>query len=317
MRAADVYDVSEARVLPYTVVDPRLQQPHPVRALDAATSYLNVSVAHDVGFRPLRVDIHVPELGEGPFPVVLYAHGGGFVGGVKEIGPWSALPGQGIAVVSVEYRLAGEARFPAAIRDIETVLCWLVAAADDFGLDADNIALWGSSAGAYLAGGAMLGIAATESAELTSARARVQGVVLHYPPVDFGHMLAQWRDRPDLAGRLRSSMRALFGVDYAVSEEVPARTSLSRAVAEACVLPPFHVAHGDADTVVPVSQSVLLCDALRRRGVRAGLQVVSGEEHATAAFSSWEVVQPAVEFLRSVWTMPRAGSRSCDRPVGT
>lgn len=308
MTAIDPSDLPEVRVLPYTVVDPRLQQPHPVRALDGATSYLNVQVAHEIGYRPLRVDVHVPEHGDGLFPVVLYAHGGAFVGGVKEIGPWGALPGQGIAVVSIEYRLAGEAKFPAAIEDIETTLLWLVASGREFGLDAGRTALWGSSAGAYLAGGAILGIAGVESAELASARERVRGVVLHYPPVDFGQMLAHWHGSPEPYARLRSSMRALFGVDYPGPADVPAHTSLVEAVARTATLPPFHVAHGDADTVVPIDQSVLFCDALRRRGVEVGLQVVAGEEHATPAFSTWDVVGPAVAFLRSVWQLPAAGS---------
>lgn len=306
MRAPDRDDLSQVRMLPYTLADPRLQQPHPVRALDGATSYLSVHVAQEVGYRPLRVDVHLPDQGNGPFPVVLYAHGGAFVGGVKEIGPWAALPGRGVAVVSVEYRLAGEAIFPAPIRDIETVWCWLMATGEQFRLDSERIALWGSSAGAYLIGGAVLAIAGTGSEELESARATLSGVVLHYPPVDFAHMLMQWRECPELAEGLRNSMRALFGVDYAVPAAVPAHTSLVEAVAGAAALPPFHVAHGDADTVVPLSQSVLLCEALRRRGVPAGLQVVAGEEHATAAFSTWEVVRPAAEFLESVWNAPTA-----------
>lgn len=307
MTAEDVNDFSDVRVLPYTEIDPRLHRPHPVRALDGATSYLNVAVTHEMGYRPLRVDVHVPEQGAGPFPVVLYVHGGGFVGGIKEIGPWGAVPRNGIAVVSVEYRLAGEAKFPAAIRDVETALAWLVAAGPQFGLDTDRIALWGSSAGAYLAGGVIVGLAGTESEEVTSARARVRGVVLHYPPVDFGHMLAQWQDRPDLADRLRGSMRALFGVDYAAPSEVPEDTSIVAAVGRTAGLPAFHLAHGDADTVVPVSQSILLYETLRDHGVPAVLQVVPGQEHATAAFSEWPVVGPAVEFLRSVWGVPTAG----------
>lgn len=307
MTAEDVNDFSDVRVLPYTEIDPRLHRPHPVRALDGATSYLNVQIAHDMGYRPLRVDVHVPEQGDGPFPVVLYVHGGGFVGGIKEIGPWGALPRHGIAVVSVEYRLAGEAKFPAAIRDVETALTWLVTAGPQFGLWTDRIALWGSSAGAYLAGGVIVGLAGTDSEEVITARSRVGGVVLHYPPVDFGHMLTEWHDRPDLADRLRGSMRALFGVDYAAPSDVPAHTSIVAAVAKADALPPFHLAHGDADTVVPVSQSVLLYETLRRHGVPAGLQVVPGEEHATAAFSDWPVVGPAVEFLRAAWGVPTAG----------
>ena len=125
----------------YTALAPAsLAEPRTVRALPGTRSYLNLAYATVIGWRPLRLDLHVPDGGPGPHPVVVYAHGGSFLGGIPAIGPWHSLPGRGIAVASVAYRLAGEARFPDPIEDIRAAIRWVRASADRFGLDRNRVA---------------------------------------------------------------------------------------------------------------------------------------------------------------------------------
>lgn len=98
-------------------------------------------------------DIYIPE-GEGPFPVIVLAHGGGFLFGDQRmdiIQPViEAGRANGYAVVSVDYRKSAEAAFPAAVADMKAAVRFVRANAEEYGFDAEHIAVWGESAGAYL-----------------------------------------------------------------------------------------------------------------------------------------------------------------------
>lgn len=101
---------------------------------------------------PLPLRIYTP-VGEGPFPVVVYCHGGGYVTGdldtqdmiARTLCAWG-----GAVVVSVDYRLAPEHPFPAAPDDTYAALEWVAAHAEEIGGRADRLALAGDSAGANL-----------------------------------------------------------------------------------------------------------------------------------------------------------------------
>ena len=117
-----------------------------------------VAFAHDVesqpdlvysvppGFRPLRLDLYRPRntgsVTRG-LPLVVYVHGGGWQSGhTRHAGAFANWPGvlallasKGYVVASIEYRLSGEARFPAAIQDVKTSIRWLRSKSTQFGID--------------------------------------------------------------------------------------------------------------------------------------------------------------------------------------
>jgi acetyl esterase len=106
----------------------------------------------------LRVRIYTP-LGAGPFPLLVYFHGGGWVVGAVETvdGSCRKLTNNGGCVtVSVDYRLAPEHKFPAATKDCFAALKWVALNARSIGSDAGRIAVGGESAGANLAAVAAL-----------------------------------------------------------------------------------------------------------------------------------------------------------------
>ena len=125
-----------------------------------------VEYAAPPGYRPLLLDLHVPH-GDRP-PVVLFLHGGGWRLGTRRVfcptrrdwdpDPFHRLVGAGFAVASADYRLSGEAVFPAQLHDVTAAVRWLQTRADELGVDADRIVVWGESAGAHLA--ALLGLTA-------------------------------------------------------------------------------------------------------------------------------------------------------------
>jgi len=138
---------------------------------------------------PLR--LYRPQGGSaGPLPTLLYFHGGGWVLGNLESHDviCRALAARaGFAVVSVDYRLAPEHPFPAAITDAMAALAWLAAEGPARGLDADRIAVGGDSAGGNIA-------AALAILDRDSGRPRIRFQLLLYPVTDIGMATASQQD---------------------------------------------------------------------------------------------------------------------------
>jgi len=101
------------------------------------------------------LDLYVPKNADKPLPLVVWIHGGGFVGGNKRPTPAVRLLEEGFAVASIEYRFLNTAPFPAQVHDCKAAIRWLRAHAKEYNLDPDRIGVWGGSAGARLA--ALLG----------------------------------------------------------------------------------------------------------------------------------------------------------------
>jgi len=100
------------------------------------------------------LDLTLPTSGNGPFPLVIFLHGGGFSGGSKNDDPGASnqAPSNGYALASIGYRLSGATTFPGSFNDILTAIRYLRANADKYCLDPDRFAVTGFSAGAYHAG---------------------------------------------------------------------------------------------------------------------------------------------------------------------
>lgn len=139
-----------------------------------------------VGQRNLPLDLYLPT-SDKPLPVIVWIHGGGWPTGSKgNAGPARPLVGQGYAVADVEYRLSGEAIFPAQIQDCKAAIRWLRGNAKQYNLDGDHIGVWGSSAGGHLV--ALLGtsgdVAEFDTAAHAEFSSRVQAVCDWFGPTD-------------------------------------------------------------------------------------------------------------------------------------
>ncbi|WP_415971729.1 alpha/beta hydrolase fold domain-containing protein [Rhodococcus sp. 077-4] len=129
------------------------------------------------------IEFFTPHAVEGPLPVLVWIHGGGFAIGTAESSNSFCVDVArelGFAVANVEYRLAPETPFPGPLNDCYAALTYIHTHADELGLDASRIALGGQSAGGGLAAG-------------TALKARDEGVV----PVAFQHL-----EIPELDDRL-------------------------------------------------------------------------------------------------------------------
>ncbi len=101
----------------------------------------------------LKLDLYRPK-GKGPFPCAVLLHGGGWTGGNKEsFRPMAhALAKKGFVAVTIQYRLATQARFPGAVEDAKQAIRWLRKHAGKYSIDPKRIGGVGGSAGGHLIG---------------------------------------------------------------------------------------------------------------------------------------------------------------------
>jgi acetyl esterase/lipase len=256
-----------------------------------------------VGKREMLLDLYLPLNAAKPLPVIAWIHGGGWKGGSKGSGG-KARPilERGYAVVDVGYRLSGEAIFPAQVQDCKAAIRWIRANAAKYGLDGDRIGVWGSSAGGHLV--AFLGTSGdvTEFETKTNAKysSGVQAVCDWYGPTDFLQMDAHSIEGARLVHDSPESPESRL-VGGPIQQEP--YSSLARKANPIEYVtkddPPFLIMHGDKDMSVPVHQSELLYDALKKAGVTAKLYVVKGAGHGLkgAEESSEELYEMAADFF--------------------
>ncbi|HDQ44391.1 MAG TPA: alpha/beta hydrolase [bacterium] len=229
----------------------------------------------------LLLDAYVPE-GEGPFPVAIIVHGGGWIRGDKQdeisllFGPLSEA---GFTWFSVNYRLAPAFRWPACLEDVEAAVLWVKKYAPRFRGDPERIALIGYSAGGQIA--FLAGMRA-------KTEARVQAVAGLAPATDLEQDLEK-------RGGLSIYLQALFDRPRAVTDESLARLREASPINHVQPgLPPFILIHGDADQSVPVIQSVQFQERLRENGVPCDLILIQGAPHRIA---EWERFEPGFRNL--------------------
>jgi len=231
------------------------------------------------GHERQRLDLYLPASGEGPFPLIIWIHGGGWQNGSKDGCPPARLGfvERGYAVASLNYRLSGHAPFPAQIEDCKAAIRWLRAHAATYRIDPDHFGVWGSSAGGHLV--ALLGTSGDfkefDVGENLDVSSRVQAVCDYFGPTDFEAFVAT----PGY-GRHGSDgspeVKLLGG---------PMQQNLDKARKAAPVThvsaddPPFLIVHGDKDPVVPIGQSQLLFDALKKAGCSVQFHTIHGAAH--------------------------------------
>ncbi len=257
-----------------------------------------------------KLDIYLPDTGEGPFPVVLLIHGGAFMGCDKaDLHIVPALEGlkRGYAVVSINYRMSGEAKFPALVQDAKAAVRWIYANARKYKFDAQKIGVWGGSAGGYLASmlGVSAGIAELEDLSLGNSiqPCTVQVVVDWYGPTNFLKMDEQLAisgllPPPGFRHNEANSPESLL-LGKTITE-IPKKVKIANP--ETYIqsdIPPFLIQHGTKDAVVPVQQSFEFAEKLRRGSDndRVVLELIAGAEHADPRFETPKNVSRVLDFL--------------------
>lgn len=260
-----------------------------------------------------RLDVYTPADGAAPYPVVVIIHGGGWTVGDKrgEL-PLSAIPGflgLGYAVASVNYRLAPDAAFPAQLLDVKAAVRYLRANAALLQLDPDRFAAVGESAGAHLAAllGTTSGVAAFDDPQLGNpgVSSAVSAVVDFYGPANLGSSDGQRRENAPCPSEPDPNIGLLLGAPPSEAPDLAAAASPVTYVGPDTELPPFFIAHGDADCVVPYQQSQELHDAIEAVAPgRSQLTIVPGSGHYLD-FDFSQTNETVVAFLDETIGRPR------------
>ncbi len=243
-----------------------------------------------------------------PRPALLEIHGGGFVLGNPEIGDATnraAALEHGCVIVSVDYRLAPETRFPGALEDCYAALCWLHDNAPQLGIDRDRIAISGGSAGGGHA--AALALYARDRVRQDGTGPAICFQVLDYPMLDdrtcadpqphpyCGHFI--WSPEKN-----RFGWKALLGMEPG-GPDVPQNAAPARA-SDLSGLPPAYIMIGGLDLFL--EESLEYARRLSRAGVPVELHVIPGGYHgfgvAQDAPQSRQAARLASEALARAFT---------------
>jgi acetyl esterase/lipase len=231
------------------------------------------------GVRKPGMRLDRPKGVKGNVPVAVYIHGGGWVEGNKVADAFykavrPQLLAKGVAVVTIDYRLAPKHRFPAQMHDVTYAIRYLRSQAKRMRIDPERIAVFGTSAGGHLA--ALLGTvdkaAGFEGGALPGVSSRVSAVATIAGPADL--------TATTFPPATKVAIQKTFG---AGGSPAPAVLAAASPVTHASAGdPPFLIVHGTADEVIPHAQSVELARKLKAAGVPAELVSVNGGTHALA-----------------------------------
>ncbi|RJQ74688.1 alpha/beta hydrolase [Pseudonocardiaceae bacterium YIM PH 21723] len=263
-----------------------------------------------VGDRALKLKLWQPATAK-PAPLVIYVHGGawaiGSYQGYPLPMPWGTvdsvageLTAKGYAVASLDYRLSGEAQWPAQIFDVKSGVRYLRANAATLNIDPDRFAAWGDSAGGHLA--AMLGTTADRpelegDVGVTGVSSAVQAVADWFGPTDIAAMADNggvWEGL--MHGTAISPETKLLGcVPQKCRDKADQASPISYVTAKSA---PFLIQHGRFDHLVPFNQAELLDAKLRAAGVPVEFRgLLTDHEFVGLANPRTDILNPFYMFL--------------------
>lgn len=252
-----------------------------------------------VGDRELKLDLARPE-GDGPFPAIVFIHGGGWRGGNR--GAYrSAIreaAARGYVAATVTYRLtdpddSGKPSnpFPAAVHDVKCAVRWLRANADTYHVDPERIGATGGSAGGHLS--LMLGVT-DKSAGLegddhhTDQSSRVQAVVNVFGPTDLEHLAATSPGAAPIVAVFMNGKPSEVPETYRTASPITYVTKDD---------PPMLTLHGTADKLVPPDQATRFDEKVKKIGGSHTLKLLDGQGHGFSGAAASTATEAMFEFF--------------------
>lgn len=228
----------------------------------------------------LCLDLYLP-FWKKKCPLVVYFHGGGWSSGSYREAGVSWLTGAGFAVASVQYRLSGEAQFPAQVHDVKGAIRWLRAHDEEYGFDGSRVSAVGISSGGHLA--MMAGLVGDELEGTVGGclqeRSKVDAVVNYFGATDF---ILRSQTQAGATEPKGSVVHRLLGSSVREDPELARRASpVFHATASS---PPLLVIHGGKDPQVKVDQAHRIVDRYRELGGEVEFELLAEGGHGGAEF---------------------------------
>jgi acetyl esterase/lipase len=254
-----------------------------------------------------KLDIYLPDTAYKPLPVIVAIHGGAFMSGDKRDGQLNPmLEGikRGYAIISVNYRLSKEAKFPAQIQDIKAAIRWIKANAKKYNLNPDKIGAWGGSAGGHLASllGTSGNIKELEDLNLGSPgfTSNVHAVVDWFGPIDFLKMDEQFmKSGKGKADHSKSDSPESRLMGKRISDIPDAVEKANPETYISADDPPFFIEHGTNDKLIPTLQSENLYQKLISvlGEQKVTLKLIEGAGHGGPEFLTKKNIDLVFKFL--------------------
>lgn len=251
-------------------------------AADDVTIESNLTYA-TVGDVKLQLDLAKPATGDGPFPCIVFIHGGGWSGGNRHAyrEAIETAAHKGYVAVTVSYRLTQpdpktgvpKEPFPAQIHDCKAAVRWVRAHAGEYKIDPQKIGVVGASAGGHLS--LLVGLTDAKDGlegELGNGgqSSRVQAVCNIFGPTDLPVL---FQSTPAVFGLVKALCNGTLEEQPAMFKAVSPVTYISKGD------PPVLTLHGSDDKLVPVEQAQILDRAMKAAGLSHELLILEGQGH--------------------------------------
>lgn len=258
--------------------------------------------------RPLHMDVLHP-VSKKPLPAILYVTGGGFINANKDNGIQLRmhLAEAGYVVASIEYRVAPTARFPEPLEDVKSAIRYMRTHAKELNIDPDRIGIVGGSAGGYLSAmaGTTSGMKDFDAGENLDQSSAVKVAVDLFGLSDLTRIGDDYNDAVKKAHQSAAATEALWvngspvfgGKDGGISadpEKAKAANPITYINSQSA---PMLLMHGTKDVVVSPSQTDLLFQALREKGIPSKRYLVRGAAHGGIYWNQQEVLDIITAFF--------------------
>ena len=284
----------------------------------------NIAVEMDVVYavvdgHELKLDIAVPRNLAAPAPAIMDIQGGAWRQVLNTVEDAKFWAGYGFVGVSITHRTSDIAIFPAAVHDCKAAVRWLRANAEKYNIDPEKIGVTGFSSGGHLA--ALLGTSGGDPylegrVGNPGYSSRVQAVVDHFGPTDFMRMNERKYVASEMDHFAPDSPESLF-----LGGPLKERAELARLASPLTYVdsgdPPMLIAHGENDRLVPMEQSEILHEALKKAGVPVEFIRVKNADHMYRPYPEGAKVSPSVDELNqagAAWFLRWLGAPKLKSP---
>jgi len=241
---------------------------------------------------PLQLDLLAPA-STTPKPLVVYVPGGGFVAAVKEgaLDLRSYVVDAGFVVASIQYRtIVNGAVYTDGIADVKAAIRFLRANATAYAIDPTAVAVWGQSAGGYLVAmvGTTNGAAEFDIGDHLDQSSNVQAVVDEFGASDLTRIAADFDANTQAYYKTPDNFVATYvlgaGSGKTLADDAGAAEKANPISYVDSSDPPFLLEHGNRDTIISPTQTLLLHTALLAAHVKSTRYIIDGANHGDLAF---------------------------------
>lgn len=246
------------------------------------------------------MDILIPE-GEGPFPVVLYIHGGSWVSGDKRKYTKKytfKLPSQGYVLATINYRLAPNWIWPSQAEDVLLAIEELINNHKKYNIDLNNFFVWGDSAGAHLAQFVVAN-------NTNNKHINIRALISFYGITNMRSLEKQAKNRK-IFYEVPIMEHPYSPICMLIGETIKDNKNFLDKLEKASPInyisrdfPPTLIQHGDKDSVVPVDQSIEFFEKIKEKSPETDvrLEIFENADHASEVFKEDKNINRCIDFL--------------------